>query len=1199
MTSSKSNYLNNSSGHVDALIEYVLDTKPFRTKLSEIAEKYLFEDSVSIAAQENNKFTSFLGADILPKTPVQGRRPRRSNTWRRDVISDGARLTWPVPPVSISNSSLQDSRGKFIAGTAHQNIFPGVTSGVFDPIRWDGPGMASVFKNGTLQQDSIDYFLSHGAFIFETRTASRWKETPTAQLRQFPEQEGSLRYNDVIRSFGRIMNISGGNFEEWYLKCTSVEPAILEVRGSSSGIIGSAQIGLTFSHPNISFEFKNLEDEVSETIIVDDVFTLTPSAKITVSPTAQQETWSLIKVNPIVLEAAPVFSAIETRAVQPQITVHVANLDRAAPQTNWRVRFTGSTSFNLIKTVGTQVTTIAGIQLNTQNSYRNNEVGFTLLKGSSGFVAGEEFSFTTKTVQNYLVHGSTSGWMQSAGIGQWYWNGHIGFKVPQLECWVRAFNTTIVSSVSAADNSWATTVSNNQILNSVEYNTDIGAFLATGEDVAVISQNGADWTPNFGSVVSPTSSKKFIIVGGGGSVVTSTDGVTWYEKSTGVTNDLNSFVEIPNFLTSTLPGSSPNSINCVIAVGNDGTIITSTDYTSWAVRNSGTAEDLLDITWSPDSIIAVGANGTILRSVDRISWTTISCPVQADLQSVIWVPDRSCFIAVGSGGTILKSIDGGLTWLDLAIFNDCNFSDIVYGGGKFVAVSYDGWVATSADTITWIKYLGPKLNSISYGSGKFIGVGGRNVEIEEFTQLHPVHSFAAPSTYTITFNSATTATVYNNIKGDLGSLTLGQPWSDDWVSFRLDGLSTYASYSRGDVVKIFLSPSRTVTLTGWYDDVTYERWGYDMGTGNFADPYSHNQEIFPLMDGHGAVIFKNVQPTDEIKINRITRDTVRLQILGSYGNSLLNGDLADWVPLEFRYFGQTGTMSTAFSDQASRIEAFLCANANQRVFTISQLPGEAALLSFDPVFFSQHLPVNARFTLLFLPDSTFSQKLAIKFAEKFSIHQRFRFNFNEVQSVSISDSDVSTIDIFSDLQFADVINVTTLEGGALPVKLNEINNLPIVSVNGVVVGLVETQPGDWVWTGVSSDWAIPKPTAQPSVEVESQPLEIAGTAFAEALTIIERVASIIQKYNANYNITTDTPAGGIVIPVTAQKYIITHNSPQATPTLIVESLSNPGSFTNPLPSLNTYDADPSIISRNSFMFELPPGFTAPFRLIVT
>jgi photosystem II stability/assembly factor-like uncharacterized protein len=85
----------------------------------------------------------------------------------------------------------------------------------------------------------------------------------------------------------------------------------------------------------------------------------------------------------------------------------------------------------------------------------------------------------------------------------------------------------------------------------------------------------------------------------GATVVTSPDGETWTERSTGIINPL-------------LAVWSADEV--IIAVGYEGAILTSKDGIKWIERQSGTTSTLYGITSSDEKVIVVGTEGTILSS---------------------------------------------------------------------------------------------------------------------------------------------------------------------------------------------------------------------------------------------------------------------------------------------------------------------------------------------------------------------------------------------------------------------------------------------------------------------------------------------------------------------------------------------------------------------------------------------------------
>ena len=54
-----------------------------------------------------------------------------------------------------------------------------------------------------------------------------------------------------------------------------------------------------------------------------------------------------------------------------------------------------------------------------------------------------------------------------------------------------------------------------------------------------------------------------------------------------------------------------------VAVGNSGTILTSSDGTDWTTRTSGTTDNLLGVDYGISTFVAVGASGNIVRSTDN------------------------------------------------------------------------------------------------------------------------------------------------------------------------------------------------------------------------------------------------------------------------------------------------------------------------------------------------------------------------------------------------------------------------------------------------------------------------------------------------------------------------------------------------------------------------------------------------------
>ena len=59
-----------------------------------------------------------------------------------------------------------------------------------------------------------------------------------------------------------------------------------------------------------------------------------------------------------------------------------------------------------------------------------------------------------------------------------------------------------------------------------------------------------------------------------------------------------------------------------VAVGQSGTILTSTDGETWESQTSGTSNYLYGVAYGNSTFVAVGLSGTILTSTNGTSWTT-------------------------------------------------------------------------------------------------------------------------------------------------------------------------------------------------------------------------------------------------------------------------------------------------------------------------------------------------------------------------------------------------------------------------------------------------------------------------------------------------------------------------------------------------------------------------------------------------
>ena len=281
-------------------------------------------------------------------------------------------------------------------------------------------------------------------------------------------------------------------------------------------------------------------------------------------------------------------------------------------------------------------------------------------------------------------------------------------------------------------------------LHSVIYENNL--FVAVGNnDIIRTSPNGEEWAAGRyigegGYLLSTVyENGQFVIVGGRhildtnlkiignkGVIATSTNGITWNERS--------------------LPGTVPrlNSITHAggkfVAAGNGETIVTSTDGITWSrthpASSSSTANHLLKVIPAAGGFVAVGLNGVVVTSTDGTSWTSrIRAPNNSEgkpkhLFSAAYKP-RGNYVAVGNQGAVIHS-SNGTSWTSVpGIVPYLN--DVIYADGKFVAVGGSQQaILISSDGIRWnyrnISARGTgELNIVIHGGGKFVAVGAKGI----------------------------------------------------------------------------------------------------------------------------------------------------------------------------------------------------------------------------------------------------------------------------------------------------------------------------------------------------------------------------------------------------------------------------------------------------------------------------------------
>lgn len=195
------NALNKNSVYVQSLVDFLLDTKPYHSKLTEIVEEYRFFDEVHVNIEE--RFTS--------KTKINS-----TNLYNYFSAANSLYRSMPAKRALSPSFSMQS----FLVGRDENKDLINVPH-VYSKKSFDGDGVSSVLVNhGDSTHhlvESIDYFQSQGSFQFKV------KQTVDPQTSYF-DPLWSLTQEESIISDARAVSM------ELALDPTNPSSAISRIR---------------------------------------------------------------------------------------------------------------------------------------------------------------------------------------------------------------------------------------------------------------------------------------------------------------------------------------------------------------------------------------------------------------------------------------------------------------------------------------------------------------------------------------------------------------------------------------------------------------------------------------------------------------------------------------------------------------------------------------------------------------------------------------------------------------------------------------------------------------------------------------------------------------------------------------------------------------------------------------------------------
>lgn len=162
-----------------------------------------------------------------------------------------------------------------------------------------------------------------------------------------------------------------------------------------------------------------------------------------------------------------------------------------------------------------------------------------------------------------------------------------------------------------------------------------------------------------------------------------------------------------------------------IAVGNFGTVLSSSDGENWEIIETEFNNNVNDIIFVNDTFWAVGEKGLIIKSENGISWQEMNQSTDQDLNKVTY--GNGLFIAVGNSGVIQSSSDGK-TWANRVSGTNVNLSSIAFGNNAFVATGENASLLSSPDGENWQTVnVGEEIDfdlvDVAFGNSVFVAIG--------------------------------------------------------------------------------------------------------------------------------------------------------------------------------------------------------------------------------------------------------------------------------------------------------------------------------------------------------------------------------------------------------------------------------------------------------------------------------------------
>lgn len=418
-------------------------------------------------------------------------------------------------------------------------------------------------------------------------------------------------------------------------------------------------------------------------------------------------------------------------------------------------------SFNPYDTTNFDITSllINQTQLNSVTKFNGNwvAVGTNIVNSPDGYVWTPVYSFTDTTA---LLNSVT-------GFSNYAFTGYV--TVGKINNGI----TDIGISLSSTDGiNWSlnNNITNNA-LNSVTSNGTI--CIAVGNNGTIYSTtNGSNWTGINESQVLLTNGLNNQLT------VISTIGFNVNEqiRFSGVT--FGGLVSDTSYYIVSITGPTTLTVSETLG-GSPVTLTTATPEpsTSMVMYKYPVLANLNAIAYSNNIFMAVGDNGTIISSTDGSLWNVLNSGVTNNLHGIAYNSDDGIWIAVGDKNAIIESADNGQSWTSVSIFAASEVTyDVVgdeftsgYGPEELVPGIVSDNISLLINTRT-----GSTWASSEYG----------NTGYKSISKLTPIKSYVSTVSFAGMTEEPTQLVVYHiSNSSNLGTrLYEGVNYTVDWIN---------------------------------------------------------------------------------------------------------------------------------------------------------------------------------------------------------------------------------------------------------------------------------------------------------------------------------------------------------------------------------------------------------------------------------